>query len=487
MATSLRLFTFGLLSLVPGSIAVPKGPGLPPLDVSAFNPLDVITKDVAIIGGGASGTYAAIKLKDAGKSIVVIEKKGRLGGHTETYTDPTTGTGIDMGVIFYHDNPIVTDFFSRFNIPLELANPAASAGASRTYDFRTGMELTGLPPPNGTALQEALGRYAVQLAKYPYLSRGYFLPEEVPEELWQPFGQFVEKYDLGAAVGIFNAYPGNIGNILEIPAVYMLIVFGPSLLSSFQTGFYTTARRNNSEIYGAAQTELLGAKSLYLNSEVLLSSRPSNTNKLVHLLVKSPSGLKLVRAKRLLITIPPTVANIRPLDLNTTETSILSQFGAYGYYTGILNNTGIPNNLSLNNAALDQPYGLPPLPATFTIGSAIGDQDPTPLKQVFYGTRLNEIETENQAKAHIVETVKKLQAANPQTFANTTPEWEEFHAHSPFNLQVGGRRIRDGFYSRFYGLQGKRNTWWAGAAWKAQDSTMVWQFVLEKADRKSVV
>ncbi len=40
---------------------------------------DVIVRDVAIIGGGSSGAYAAVRLKeDFNKSIVLIEKAGRL-------------------------------------------------------------------------------------------------------------------------------------------------------------------------------------------------------------------------------------------------------------------------------------------------------------------------------------------------------------------------------------------------------------------------
>lgn len=39
----------------------------------------IVNKDVAIVGGGASGAYAAIRLKeDYGKSIVLIEKEAAL-------------------------------------------------------------------------------------------------------------------------------------------------------------------------------------------------------------------------------------------------------------------------------------------------------------------------------------------------------------------------------------------------------------------------
>lgn len=39
---------------------------------------ETIHCDVALIGGGSSGTYAAIRLKDEGENIVVIETQDRL-------------------------------------------------------------------------------------------------------------------------------------------------------------------------------------------------------------------------------------------------------------------------------------------------------------------------------------------------------------------------------------------------------------------------
>ena len=67
-------------------------------DPSNYASDHVITRDVAIIGGGATGTYAAINLKLLGDSVVVVEKENILGGHTNTYTDPSTGVNVDYGV-----------------------------------------------------------------------------------------------------------------------------------------------------------------------------------------------------------------------------------------------------------------------------------------------------------------------------------------------------------------------------------------------------
>lgn len=55
-----------------------------PIDESGFAPEDIIIRDVAVIGGGASGSYAAVRIKDEGKSVVVIETKDRLVSGTGT-------------------------------------------------------------------------------------------------------------------------------------------------------------------------------------------------------------------------------------------------------------------------------------------------------------------------------------------------------------------------------------------------------------------
>ena len=62
----------------------------------------MIRRDVCVIGGGSAGTYTAVRLGDLGRSVVVVEAKDRLGGHTETYHDPVTGGTVDIGVIVLH-------------------------------------------------------------------------------------------------------------------------------------------------------------------------------------------------------------------------------------------------------------------------------------------------------------------------------------------------------------------------------------------------
>lgn len=42
------------------------------------NITNIITRDVVIVGGGASGAHAAVRLSDMGKTVVVVEKQGQL-------------------------------------------------------------------------------------------------------------------------------------------------------------------------------------------------------------------------------------------------------------------------------------------------------------------------------------------------------------------------------------------------------------------------
>ena len=46
-------------------------------DFSRFFP-ELITVDVAIVGGGGSGAHAALRMSDAGKSMVVLEAQSNL-------------------------------------------------------------------------------------------------------------------------------------------------------------------------------------------------------------------------------------------------------------------------------------------------------------------------------------------------------------------------------------------------------------------------
>lgn len=468
----LLTFVAAVVAFIPFIVASPKPwPKGNELDPDSYDTGRVLETDVVVIGGGSVGTYAAIQLKDQGKNILVIESKDRLGGHTETFTDPESGLPIDMGVKLYHDEPHVYEWYNRFNLSLSRIQFSLTGGTSQNVDFRTGQILQGLPAGNQTAVSAALQRYAAVLQKYPQLDDGFYLPEPVPEGLYMPFGQFVQKYNIGDAVPFIFGITSAFGDILELPALQQIRTLSLSLLATLDN-FQTSSVSNNSLLFEKAAIELLAAKSLLLSTEILATERVSESGD-VKVLVNTPDGRKLIVAKKILITIPPTPAALELFDTNQEELDIFGQLQGVGYYTSIIRNAG-PVNITVNNIAIDKPYALASLPGIYNVNPTVNPS----LTQVFYGTKVGQVLSDDEAKAAIIADLKRYQAANG--LEATEPEFVAFSNHSPYNLLVGSEATKSGFYEKLYALQGKRNTFWSGATWRAHDSSASWRFTKDK-------
>lgn len=61
-------------------------------------------------------------------------------------------------------------------------------------------------------------------------------------------------------------------------------------------------------------------------------------------------------------------------------------------------------------------------------------------------------------------------------FAPAEMEFAVVENHGAMHLRVDGEALRAGFVQEQMALQGRRGTWWTGAAWSAQFSTVVWGF-----------
>jgi len=67
------------------------------IDESKFQPGDILVRDVAVIGGGASGAYAAVRIKDSGKTVVVIDQNDHLVGDPWSNDATVTDGGVADG------------------------------------------------------------------------------------------------------------------------------------------------------------------------------------------------------------------------------------------------------------------------------------------------------------------------------------------------------------------------------------------------------
>ncbi|OOF96853.1 hypothetical protein ASPCADRAFT_515049 [Aspergillus carbonarius ITEM 5010] len=426
---------------------------------SSSRDADVIRRDVCIIGGGSSGTYAALSLRQLNLTVVVVERNGRLGGHTNTYIDPTTGTPVDFGVNLFEDSPETVDFFTQLNVPTVKAIP--SGGQIVRIDFETGEPVE--PYPGNVT--EALRRYAEILQQYPYLAAGWNLPDEVPEDLVMPFGQFVETYDLGAAVELISIYSQGVRYWLDYPTVYMMKFVSLAMLGAIETGFLFTARHNNGEVYEAALEELEG--DVMLHSVVMNASRSDDETH--WLTVQSWDGeITVIEADATILAVPPTGPVLEGLDVDESESRLFDQFIYGHYYAGLVRVEGYPEGLQIINRGADTPYALPSLPCTFLINpTAVPD-----ILMVSYGSE--DPMTEAEVQAAIVEDLFRLSDAG---YDLGDPEFVAFADHSPFEMSVSSEAIEAGFYQDLNELQGYRNTYYVGATWEYPGSSAIWRGV----------
>ncbi|EPS32973.1 hypothetical protein PDE_07934 [Penicillium oxalicum 114-2] len=431
------------------------------LPKNSSGPAHAIVRDVVIIGGGATGTYAAIRLQeDFNRSVVLIEREEALGGHTRTYYDPNTSSTIELGVIAFHDLPVVRKYFARFDIPL---TKLFFNSTMESYDFLNGRSVN--LPERLQSNVEMFSAWSRQLQRFPNLDEGYHFPLPAPLDLQRPFEQFARLYNLTALIPFIWAIDQGIGDMLQLPTLYVLKSFGPQMLRSLTTGFLATKRQNNHEIYDQALMRLKKTKSVLVNSKILSMARDVS-GPYGRAIVRTPSGERVVQAKQFLFTIPPTRDTLTGFDLDSEEETLFSAFKYINYSTGLLRGGPIAYGVTLCNRGSDPDvYSLPRLPAIYTLGPT---QKPSLLTGVKFGS--NTTMTVEQMKAEIVaESAKALRD-------NSSLQLAAFANHGPYALSVSSESIRDGFYQRLYGLQGRRRSFWTGAAWHTHDSSLLWNF-----------
>jgi hypothetical protein len=81
--------------------------------------------------------------------------------------------------------------------------------------------------------------------------------------------------------------------------------------------------------------------------------------------------------------------------------------------------------------------------------------------------------TDDEISNAIIEQVKKVDVPGK---GPSEPVFAVSSNHRPFELSVDADAVKDGFYRDLYSLQGKKRTWWTGAAWHTHDSSLIWRF-----------
>ncbi len=422
---------------------------------------DAIERDVCIVGGGAAGTYAALRLRDEGRSVVILERSDRLGGHCETYRDPSSGVPIDIGVFLFPDNTLVRGLFERFGVPL--ATAALGGATSQFVDFRTGQAAQAFEP-SPLELGTALATYLQILqTRFPFLQQsGFQLPEPGPllDELTLPFGQWASLYGLEPLLPTFHLFEQGFGPLLGATTLYVLKNMSPAVVGALLGGSFLFAPAGAGALYEAASVEL-GGDVLY-ESDVCHVDRGAG----VCLRVRSSRGERTVRASQLLFTAPPLLDNLAPFDPDPRELALFSRFESHYYWTAVAQIIGMPAGVSLVNAASETPFNLAPLPGIYSIGptAAPGLFDIKYASDAFLPDRI--------VKRRIAEDIRRV--STEQIGGLGFQGFAAFKSHSPYSLVASPSDIRDGFYGSLQSLQGHRDTYYAGAAFETHSSAAVW-------------
>lgn len=427
--------------------------------------LDLI-KDVCIIGGGSAGIFAAIQLLDSGKSVVVVEASRKPGGHTDTYTDPDTGISINAGVQSFTSTTIVQNYFARLGVPLVAASPPPP-GNLIYVDFHEGKVDSNFTMPSPTTLRSIFQRYGALLqSNYSYLANGYSLPYPVPNNLLVSFEAFALKNALEDALFLLNLQTQP-NQILRETAIYTLKTFDLLVLAAVANPKLIVSAADNGQLYSNA-AQILGKDILLGTTVEALSRSPCG----VQLSVRGPdNSRKTIKAKKLLMAVPPTLENMRGWDITRQEHALFSKWQANRYMVGVFSNKGIPAGTKAYGVGLDSPYKIPKLPG-------ISILSPTRVNGTFVAYFVSESPLSVElSQAIFLKQLRRLAVAEGWQQAETIIH--AWYDHSPIKLHVGPEEINGGFYNDINALQGQKSTWWTGAAWQSQASVPIWTFTQE--------
>ncbi|KAJ4393449.1 hypothetical protein N0V93_002659 [Gnomoniopsis smithogilvyi] len=440
----------------------------------------IVETDVIIIGGGASGAHAAVRLTDFGQKVVLIEKQPELGGAVDSYTDVTDGKSYNFGVQAWVDYGNSTQFFERFNISLGQSN-ALTLNALYA-DFTTGQTLDNYTGPSTDDMVVALQKYLTICESYEDLIVPglWDFPNatSIPDDLLMQFGDFVEKYGIQAALPSMWLSTGfGVGAMLNELTLSVMQAFGAQMARLFLglQPSYVPASGRYQDLYDAIASYL--GESIYLNTRAIHSKRTDNG---VAVTVRNEiDGNETVfHAKKLLIAIQPVGKKLAAFDLDRNEEKVFEKIQYTREYTGIVSSPSIPANISINN-----------LPYSENDNNLLDWQDfnfTAFFQALDYHKDLFEVTMAGDEKLG----PEEARAMTEQDFSNlvnsgvfapsasndTRLEWVAFSDHGPMHDRVSREDLEAGFVQSLYALQGHRSTWYTGGAWASNYQTILWEY-----------
>ncbi|CCC14449.1 hypothetical protein SMACR_09246 [Sordaria macrospora] len=479
---------------------------------ATVNAPKVIARDVVVIGGGAAGSHAAFRLQqDYNKSVVLIEKEAILGGHVDTYLDTSTIPPIprEYGVQVYFPYLDGLDFISRFNLTLLPGLGPRGATITRNIDFASGLELpsnyTGPDPFSTTTAIIRFHDLMVSQGWDKMVEPGFWnLPPgpQIPEDLLLPIGKFAKKWNVTDALPTMYQSTGGgpaarHRNFTDIMTLTFLQSFSPAWMKVFfgQAGMFHIDG-GNQLLYNAIHSSL-GKENVLTNSIVSSVRRPEKEGdkRGIEVTIRTTTSGKsatttVIRAKKILLAIPPTRENLSPFDLNAVESDLFRRpkYGRYG--TAIVSSPALPRGYELHNtpilAATDPNKPFINEPHILEFSSYGNDSELFSIGTSSSGLSYGEFD-EREAIKVAQQSLDRMVAAGTVKGAGAGSAGGkkggkesklkvlEYSDHGPGGYGVTAEDMRAGWMERLYKLQGRRGTWYTGNAIAMDFSTQLWK------------
>ena len=387
---------------------------------------------IAVVGGGLSGLVIAEGLQKRGyKNITVFEKDERIGG--KLYTIWHKGKSHELGAIFgLPSQPYLKALMKRLNIK------ADGPKLSRTNYNTNGQKTIPIPKEKLEDFVDELDRLPDVLEMYKSLKKSNI--ENVEPVLMLPFSKWCDIHEFRILKTIYTQYFTifGLGNIDEVPALYVLRILNYDHLMSFmELPEFATWKNGVSSLTERLRKEI---KDIRLGQKVIDISLSQRETLLVQ------TQFEILEFNRVIIAAPlDQFSNLHFWDQDMKRHLSSIRYQSFNVYAFIADKIPKGCGCVLENLS-------PNRQGHITIWNSRWDEEDNEGMVMLYAYNPND-SSKISALDIIKEDLLKLGIQNPRLYQ--AKNWQ----HCPY---VDTYALENGFYDKMESMQGKHNVFLAG-------------------------